>query len=170
MDFVREAAISDMFEIESSKLALLRSDSATKDFATQMIGDHSKTTAELKSAARTANIPLPTVLDGSLRVKLDKLRGLDGTAFTRQYLDDQVARIRMRYRSSNDTAGAETTPQLKHGPCRRCRTCSITSIWLPPSISRSNVEGRDWRPLCETHSSELLRSATTSLCAIAKSN
>jgi putative membrane protein len=114
-----------MFEIESSKLALLRSDSATKDFATQMIGDHSKTTAELKSAAQTANIPLPTVLDGSLRVKLDKLRGLDGTAFTRQYLDDQVSAHKdavslfERYGGGGDNAtikawAVQTLPHLQH--------------------------------------------------------
>lgn len=47
-DFVGEAATSDMFEIESSKLALERSDAATKAFAQQMLTDHKKTTGELK--------------------------------------------------------------------------------------------------------------------------
>src|ERR1044072_2242204 len=40
-DFITEAATSDMFEIESSKLAVERSsDAATKTFAQQMITDH----------------------------------------------------------------------------------------------------------------------------------
>jgi putative membrane protein len=34
-DFVKEAAISDMFEIESSKLATERADGAAKKFASQ---------------------------------------------------------------------------------------------------------------------------------------
>jgi len=48
-DFVSEAAASDIFEIESSKLAVERSkDAATKTFARQMIADHTKTSEELK--------------------------------------------------------------------------------------------------------------------------
>ncbi|MEM5846421.1 DUF4142 domain-containing protein, partial [Pediococcus pentosaceus] len=47
-DFVTEAAGSDMFEIESSKLAAERADPATKTFAQQMITDHTKTSMEMK--------------------------------------------------------------------------------------------------------------------------
>jgi putative membrane protein len=36
-DFVKEAAVSDMFEIQSSKLAAERTEGATKDFANQMV-------------------------------------------------------------------------------------------------------------------------------------
>lgn len=42
-----QAAASDVFEIESSKLAMQKGDEAVKKFATQMISDHEKTTAEL---------------------------------------------------------------------------------------------------------------------------
>ena len=43
-DFVKEAATSDMFEIQSSQLAAERADDATKAFAKRMIADHQKTT------------------------------------------------------------------------------------------------------------------------------
>ena len=61
-DFVTEAATSDMFEIESSKLALERSEGATKALAQQMVADHEKTTADLKGLVTSGKVKatLPT--------------------------------------------------------------------------------------------------------------
>ena len=42
-DFVKEVAISDMFEIEASKLAQQKGNAAEKTFALQMVTDHTKT-------------------------------------------------------------------------------------------------------------------------------
>jgi putative membrane protein len=67
-DFVTEAANSDMFEIQSSQLALDRStDPGIKAFANQMITDHGKTSSEMKSmvANGTVKANLPTALDSS---------------------------------------------------------------------------------------------------------
>ena len=50
MDFVNQAAISDMFQIHASSLALQRGDPATNAFAQQMITDHKKTSEELQGA------------------------------------------------------------------------------------------------------------------------
>ena len=47
-DFVKEVAISDMFEIESSKLAEQKGNAQEKSFAQQMVIDHTKTSTELK--------------------------------------------------------------------------------------------------------------------------
>jgi putative membrane protein len=42
-DFVKEVAISDMFEIQSSQLAQNKGNAEEKSFASQMITDHTKT-------------------------------------------------------------------------------------------------------------------------------
>jgi len=42
-DFVKEAAIGDMFEIQSSELAAYRGNEQTRGFANQMITDHQRT-------------------------------------------------------------------------------------------------------------------------------
>jgi putative membrane protein len=92
-DFVTEAAISDLFEIQSSRLALQKaSDQATKDFAQTMITDHGKTSAELQSLATIGETKanLPSALDSSHQSLLDKLKSLNGSDFTKQYHDDQV--------------------------------------------------------------------------------
>lgn len=91
-DFVTQAVISDMFENQSSKLALEKSDEKTKAFAQKMIDDHKKTSDELKSVVQTGDmkLTLPTELDSSHQSKLDKLKSLSGEDFTKQYQDDQV--------------------------------------------------------------------------------
>jgi putative membrane protein len=48
-DFVKEVAISDMFEIQSNKLAQDKGNAAEKSFASQMVTDHTKTSTELKT-------------------------------------------------------------------------------------------------------------------------
>jgi putative membrane protein len=91
-DFVKEAAISDMFEIQSSQLAAQRANEPTKAFAAQMITDHQKTSNELKSIVQSgkADASIPSDLDSSHQKMLDKLKGLNGD-FTKQYDKDQVS-------------------------------------------------------------------------------
>ncbi len=88
-DFVREAAISDMFEIQESKLAVERATGPTKQFAEKMIKDHMKTTSELKPMAMSAKIDVPTALDASHQKMVDKLTGLNGADFVKEYHSDQ---------------------------------------------------------------------------------
>jgi putative membrane protein len=87
---VSEAAMSDMFEIQESKLAADRGNAATKAFASQMITDHTKTSTELKGMLPTGVTP-PTALDSSHQKKLDKLASLNGNDFEKQYRSDQVS-------------------------------------------------------------------------------
>jgi putative membrane protein len=94
-DFVREAAMSDMFEIQSSQLAEQKSnDAATKTFAQKMVADHTKTTTEMKSmmsSGKLKGVEAPTAMASSQQSMLDKLKGLNGNDFTKQYHDDQVS-------------------------------------------------------------------------------
>ena len=76
--------MSDMFEIESSKLAAERGDQATKTFAQQMVKDHTKTSTELKGMAQGV-AEIPSALDSAHQSKLDKLKALNGADFNKQY-------------------------------------------------------------------------------------
>ena len=93
-DFVTLAAQSDMLEIESSKLALAKSDNAkTKQFADKMIKDHTATSNELKALVTGGKVraSLPPTLDKAHQEKLDKLNKLNGRDFTKEYDDLQVS-------------------------------------------------------------------------------
>src|ERR1700679_1828113 len=59
-DFVREAAIGDMLEIQWSRAAAAMLTGAEKGIADHMIMDHTKATAELTDQAKGDNIPIPS--------------------------------------------------------------------------------------------------------------
>lgn len=94
--FVENAARSDMYETESSKLALERSKSAgVKKYATAMIAAHAKTTAELKGLVTTGkageNIEIPVALDQRRQGLLDNLKSASDADFDQRYVDQQAA-------------------------------------------------------------------------------
>jgi putative membrane protein len=124
-DFVKQVAISDMFEIESSRLAQEKADEATKKFAGQMVKDHTKTSSELKGILQAEKAELPSALDSSHQSKLDKLRALSGADFAKEYRSMQVTAHKdavslfERYANGGDneklkTWAAKTLPDLKH--------------------------------------------------------
>lgn len=124
-DFVNEAATSDMFEIQSSQLAAQRTTGDVQSFANQMVTDHTKTTSELKGLAPQLKVSLPNQMTSSQQSMLDKLKGLQGNDFAKQYMDDQVSAHKnavslfQRYGKSgrNDKLkdwANQTLPMLQH--------------------------------------------------------
>ncbi len=92
-DFVKMVAISDMFEIESSKLAADKATGAnTKTFASKMITDHTGSSTELKGLVSSGKVKaeLPTGLDAKHQKQLNKLKGMKGADFDKQYDKNQV--------------------------------------------------------------------------------
>jgi putative membrane protein len=126
-DFVKEVAISDMFEIESSKLAQQKGNAAEKTFASQMVSDHTKTSTELKGLVTGGKVKadLPTAMDSSHQSKLDKLKGESGNDFGSDYDSMQVSAHKdavslfERYAKGGENAdlknwAGKTLPALKH--------------------------------------------------------
>ncbi|MEA3534554.1 DUF4142 domain-containing protein [Rhizobium sp. CC-YZS058] len=125
-DFIKEAAASDMFEIESSKLALERGDERTKAYAQQMINDHQKTSSELKDLATKAGLQMPAPqLSSAQQGMLDELKESDGEEFSDDYQEDQVTAhesavdLFTRYGNEGEQAelkawAAKTRPALEH--------------------------------------------------------
>lgn len=127
-DFVTEAAGSDMFEIESSKLAAEKSqDAATKSFAQQMVADHTKTSDELKALVSGGKVKatIPAAMSSAQQSMLDDLKKLNGDDFTKQYHADQqdvhedAVDLFKRYGEEGDNPelkawAAKTRPALEH--------------------------------------------------------
>ena len=90
-NFVEKAALSDMYEIEASKIALERSKvQAVKDYAQMMIDAHTATTNELKPLAASAMITPPSALDNDHMGKLDDLKNASVEDFDDKYIDQQT--------------------------------------------------------------------------------
>src|ERR1700730_13381595 len=126
-DFVNKVAISDMFEIQSSQLALSKeTDSDTKPFAPRMGADHHKTSSELKSWVEggKVNATLPTAMDSDHQGMFDQLKGKSGKDFDQSYDQIQVkahqdaVTLFEAYAKAGDDAqlktwAAKTLPHLK---------------------------------------------------------
>jgi putative membrane protein len=126
-DFVKEVAVSDMFEIESSKLAEQKGNTQEKTFAQQMVTDHTKTSSELKDLVGNGKVEatLPKALDSSHQSKLDKLKSATGKDFSSDYDSYQVSAhedavsLFERYSKGGDNSAlkdwaGKTLPALKH--------------------------------------------------------
>lgn len=126
-DFVKEVATSDMFEIESSKLAEQKGSAQEKSFAQQMVTDHTKTTGEMKALVGDGKVQatLPTALDSAHQSKLDKLKGATGKDFSSNYDSYQVSAhedaisLFDRYAKGGDNSALKdwadkTLPALRH--------------------------------------------------------
>src|SRR3984957_3758903 len=91
-DFIKEAAMSDMLEIEASKIAQTKGDAQEKKFAGEMITDHNKTSTELKGmVSGEMKAAIPTALDDSSEKKLDKLKDSKPEDFAAEYDPMQVS-------------------------------------------------------------------------------
>lgn len=125
-DFVKEAAIGGMFEVEASKIAAQKApDQATKQFANMMVQDHTKANGELKSKATAAKINVPAALDKSHQDKLAKMKSQNPADFTKNYhstmLSDHKDTVSLfeRYAKGGDNASiktwaGQTLPTLQH--------------------------------------------------------
>jgi putative membrane protein len=90
--FVTKAASGGLFEVESSKLAADRAESAdVKAFAKRMIADHTNANAELKAAAQRAGLTVPAEMTDADRMLMDKVSAAKGAGFDRAYADAQKA-------------------------------------------------------------------------------
>ena len=125
-DFIKEAATSDMLEIEAAKIAQQKGDADEKKFAEQMITDHTKTSSELKDLVPASlKAAVPTALDDSSQKKLDKLRDAKPEDFPGEYDPMQVSAHKdavslfERYAKGGDDAklkdwAGKTLPALQH--------------------------------------------------------
>jgi putative membrane protein len=126
-DFVKEVAISDMFEIDSSKLAQDKGNAPEKTFASQMVTDHTKTSTELKALVSSGKVKadLPDALDSSHQKQLDKLKSESGKDFSSDFDADQVSghkdavSLFERYAKGGDNPdlkdwAGKTLPTLRH--------------------------------------------------------
>lgn len=126
-DFVKNAALSDMYEIASSKLAATMATSAgLKKFAAEMITAHTATTAGLKAAIAKDGVTdaPPKALDAEHQALIDSLKAVKGEAFDTLYKSQQTdahtkaLALMQGYATGGDQAAlkafaSDTAPKVK---------------------------------------------------------
>lgn len=91
-DYVMKAADGDMFETESSKVALQRSKRKdVRSYAQDMIRDHRKSTEMVKAAVKASGnkVSPPATMTPEKQAKVDALKSAPEASFDQMYLDGQ---------------------------------------------------------------------------------
>jgi putative membrane protein len=89
--FLSMAAQSDVNEIQLSELAEQKAtDPAVKSFAKKMVMEHKMMTASMKPFAEEWSLNPPAGIDSDHQKELDKLNGLSGKDFDKEYMDQMV--------------------------------------------------------------------------------
>lgn len=90
-EFVSDAGMDGMFEVQAGNLALQKAQSAdVKTFAQRMVTDHGAANAELAQLATTKGLALPTELGGEAKTMYEHLNGLSGAEFDKSYMQHMV--------------------------------------------------------------------------------
>ena len=93
-EFVNTVAASDMFEIESAKVAQTKATAQeVKDFAATMVKDHTASTNSLKDAAGKAEpaVTAAAALTADQQQQLDALKAATAATFDATYKQQQIA-------------------------------------------------------------------------------
>ena len=91
--YAEMAGAGDLYEIESSRLALEKAQRPeVRELAQMIITDHERSTRELTSAAQQAQPPITLApkLNAEQQANMDALRGASGEAFDGVYLTQQL--------------------------------------------------------------------------------
>ncbi len=87
-DFMVKAASGGMLEVELGKMALQKASSPqVKQFAQQMVTDHTKANEELKALAAKKNITLPTTPGDEAQEHINDLAKYSGAEFDKKYAE-----------------------------------------------------------------------------------
>lgn len=117
MPYVTAAGQSDLFEINSSQVALQKSQSpAIRKYAQMLITHHQKTTAATMKAATKAKLsPTPPALDPGATASINELQTASPTDFDRIYIAQQIPAhqaaldLHRSYASGGDQAPLRTS-------------------------------------------------------------
>jgi len=90
--FVATAAQGDVNEIALSELAEQKAENpAVKSFAHKMVTEHKEMTSSMKPYADEWGMNPPVGPDEDHKKEIEKLKGLNGHDFDKQYMDDMVS-------------------------------------------------------------------------------
>lgn len=90
--FLATAAQSDVNEIKLSQLAEKKATNpAVKSFARRMVTDHTRLSASMKPFASSWGLTPPTDMDNDHQQEYQKLSGLSGADFDKEYMDQMAS-------------------------------------------------------------------------------
>ncbi len=112
-NFVKQAAIGGLSEVQEGKLASQRGDRAAKKVGDQMVIDHTHANDELVGITKSQNLDIPTQPDATHAAQFAQLQKLRGKAFDNAYLNHQLLAHQQTIAVFQQEADQGSDPQLK---------------------------------------------------------
>ena len=89
--FLRKAAVGGIMEVEAANIAIENaSNPKVKEFASQMIADHTLANSELKKLAVEKKVITPDALPAEDQIHLNEMKKMTGAAFDKHYIGMMV--------------------------------------------------------------------------------
>lgn len=112
--FLATAAQADVNEINLSQLAEQKAtDPAVKSFARKMVTEHKKMTASMKPFVESWGITPPSGIDEKHQKEYNKLNGLTGADFDKEYIDQMVKDHTDAFRDFSSEAKTTKDPKFR---------------------------------------------------------
>jgi putative membrane protein len=113
--FIEETAQHNDAEIKLGQLAAKKSDNGQlKQFANQLVDDHTKLGEKLRTCAAKQNVTLPLQMDAKHQEKLDKLQAASGTEF-----DQEFAKCMIKGHAKNVAKFQQASQQSSNSELRK---------------------------------------------------
>lgn len=113
-DFVQKAAQDGMAEVEIGKMVMQRAqDAQVKQFAEQMVNDHTKANQQLMQIAQQKKWTVPKNVNKEQQAMMTKLEKLSGAELDRHYMEDMVKDHEKAVELFSKQAEQGSDPELK---------------------------------------------------------
>jgi putative membrane protein len=134
--FVMMAGASDLFEIQSSQLAVQRAQRPeVRQYAQMLVQHHTMTTQQVMAAARAAGMsPPPPMLMPMQREMMERLRAAPASSFDRTYITQQIP--------AHEMALALHGNYARRGDAASLRAVAATAV---PVVTQHLAEARRMR-------------------------
>ncbi|NHC14711.1 DUF4142 domain-containing protein [Motilibacter deserti] len=109
--WLKAIAASDLFEIRAGQLAIDRAETiGVAALGAVLVADHRKHLAQVRALARAHDVTLPTKLAPADAAAIEKLAGLDGLEFDRNWARKQVSAHRKAILLTGETRMTSRDP------------------------------------------------------------
>lgn len=112
--FLRKAAEGGLAEVQLGQLAAQKGSSQeVRDFGQKMVTDHTQLNSEMAPIAQSMGVKVPTKLSKEDQAEYDKLNGMSGDDFDKEYLSFMVKDHHKDLREFRNEAQNASEPALK---------------------------------------------------------
>jgi putative membrane protein len=147
-EFLMKSAEGNMAEIELSKLALQKSQNdEVKQFAKKMVDDHTMLINDMRPFADEMGITPPSKLNPNHQILFDRLKGLSGTQFDKEYISAMVANHHNALSEFKAEESSTNNPDLKKTADLQSAVC-LAYLRVDHDHSQAFLDRRDYPVMC----------------------